>query len=242
MKLFRFFYATFSRSVLICRVGLMLFLLTMVTPVLGEASLRMGSQNSGFVYDALSPLRYDDLKQAWFYQHPHATPTPQVLEALAMQAFYEASSTTPLWKPLTHWRLVGGAHPWVIVPRVQVENTDPTQAVLNASVTARISVDYGIWYPEAQGAMTNIKQLTQNQKRQFVTQYETSLDVFARQDAQVKTLAPIALMPLLKSHPDRFPNAIYVELTLQDNKRMVQKETLTLKLYPDLFALPLYFY
>jgi hypothetical protein len=207
-----------------------------------EALPQLEMAQSGFVYDALAPMRYDELKQNWFYQHPNRIPTPKELEGLAYQAAYASSAISPVWKPITHWRLVGGSHPWMLVPRVQVVNREANQIALNLSLEVHISAEYGIWYPEAKGAITNVKQLQQNIRTQPLESYQMTLEALAVRDALLKPLRPIAVMPLLKSYPDRFPNKLFVKIKLLKENSVLDTETLTLSLFPDVFALPLYLY
>ena len=203
---------------------------------------KLDTQASGFVYDALAPMRYDALKQNWFYQHPNSTPTPELLEGLASKAFYLQGTETPVWKPIAHWRMVGGSHPWVVVPRVQVVNPQGSPVVLEAKLKVQIMADYGVWYPEAKGAITNVKRLMFKNQRQSLTQYEHPLEALASGDRVLVSLPPIALMPILKPYPDRFPNRVIVQIQLFQAKTLVDTQNLTLGLYVDLFALPIYLY
>ena len=216
-------------------------LMGLFTP-LTQAIPQLKLEQSGFVYDALSPMRYDELKQNWFYQHPHQTPTPKQLEGLAYQAFYALSPTPPVWKLITHWRLVGGSHPWMIIPRIQVVNPEASQVAVNLSVNVKIQAEYGIWYPEAQGAITNVKQLQRNVRLESLASYQMPLEALAVRDAKLKSLRPIAIMPLLKAYPDRFPNKLLAKVSLLKQNSTLDSETLTLYLFPDMFALPLYLY
>ena len=224
------------------RIVKILFLSICLLTSLAQAPPQLELGQSGFVYDALSPLRYDELKQNWFYQHPNRIPTPKELEGLAYQAFYASRPTPVVWKPITHWRLVGGSHPWMIVPRIQVVNSDASQVAVNLSLEVKLHAEYGIWYPEAKGAITNVKQLQRNVSLQSLGTYQMPLEALAIRDTKLKSLRPIAIMPLLKAYPDRFPNKLVVKLSLFKQNRVLDSERLTLYLFPDVFALPLYLY
>jgi hypothetical protein len=227
------------------RLSLLVIILffTMLTPAFAApVTPKLDTQASGFVYDALAPIRYDELKQNWFYQHPNSTPTPEELEGLASQAFYLHATETPVWKPIVHWRMVGGSHPWVVVPRVQVVNPKGSPAVLESKLKVQIFADYGVWYPETKGAITNVKRLMLNNQRQSLIAYERPLEALATGDRMLVSLPPLALMPLLKPYPDRFPNRVTVQIQLFQAQTLVDTQSLVLRLYADLFALPIYLY
>jgi hypothetical protein len=206
------------------------------------AKARFGRTATGFVYDAMQPMRYEQLKLAWLNQHPGETPTPGDMENLAHASFLTQHSTTPLWKDITHWRMVGGPHPWHVVPRIQLENPSNAQAILGLRVGVSISALYGVWYPENKGAITDVALLKRNPERHAITQYSLPVEGLATRDYLLKELKPIALMPILKARPDRFPNELSVALTLLQDGQKVDVRTLRLTLYPDVFALPIYLY
>jgi hypothetical protein len=207
-----------------------------------QGSLRLGRDVQGFVYDALSPIRYEQLKLAWLNQHPGETPTPGDLENIAHAAFLTQHSERPLWKTITHWRMVGGPHPWYVVPRVQVENTDSEKAILNIRAIVRVVAEYGVWYPEKKGAITDVKRLQQNVTLFPIAEYTVPLEALAARDVAVKELRPISILSILKAHPDRFPNRLRVQVTLMDKTCVADTHTLALFLYTDVFSLPIFLY
>jgi hypothetical protein len=125
---------------------------------------------------------------------------------------------------------------------VQVVNPKGSPAVLESKLKVQIFADYGVWYPEVKGAITHVKRLMLNNQRQSLTAYERPLEALATGDRMLVSLPPLALMPLLKPYPDRFPNRVIVQLQLFQHNTLVDAQNLTLKLYADLFALPIYLY
>lgn len=202
----------------------------------------LGRTATGFVYDALSPMRYEQLKLAWFNQHSGETPTPGDMENLAYASFLTQHSETPLWKEITHWRMVGGPHPWYVVPRIQLENPPGNEAQLGLSLKVKIQGVFGVWYPENKGAITDVKLLQHRPEQHVITEYNLPVEGLATGDSLLKELKPIALMPILKSRPDRFLNQLMVDVTLMQEGKPVDAHSIRLKLYPDVFALPIYLY
>ena len=114
--------------------------------------------------------------------------------------------------------------------------------MLDSKLKVQIFADYGVWYPEAKGAITNVKRLMLNNQRQRLTAYERPLEALATGDRMLVSLPPLALMPLLKPYPDRFPNRVTVQIQLFQAQTLVDTQSLVLRLYADLFALPIYLY
>jgi hypothetical protein len=207
-----------------------------------SGNVRFGRTATGFVYDAMAPMRYEQLKLAWLNQHPGETPTPGDMENLAHASFLTQHSDTPLWKEITHWRMVGEPHPWHIVPRIQLENASTAEAALGLRIGVKVLGNYGVWYPENKGAITDVHRLQRNPERHLITEYTVPVEGLATRDYLLKELKPIDLMPILKARPDRFPNTLHVELRLLQDGRLLDTQSLRLQLYPDVFALPIYLY
>jgi len=197
---------------------------------------------TGFIYDATAPIRYDQLKLIWLNDHPGTTPVLGDLMNIAYVAFQAQATQKIPYRDISEWRMVAGPHPWIIVPRVHVRNPNPNKSFVNLTIKVEVFAKYGIWYPEKKGAITDVKRLQQDQKTERVAEYTYPLEALAPNDDYVHTLEPIQVFELLKAFPDRWPNLVQVKMTLMREGGQVATKTTSLKLYPDVFSLPIYLY
>jgi hypothetical protein len=226
-------------------MGLCVLLLALL-PSLAWANVQLLKPVSGFYYPADMPLRYQQLKQVWLSTHANAIPTLQQLANLATLANKPLPNAPPVWLPLTQWRLVGAPNPWVITPRVPVQNWGEGGELTGARVNYTVWVKLGTWYPSAPTALLDMSRLGSTAYWQLVKQATLTLPPQPANSDVFYALPTLSVLGWLQAYPDRWPlqAKLKIELITTENgqPRLVDTATTLLSLHPDCFALPIYLY
>jgi hypothetical protein len=206
-------------------------------------NVRLTREQTGWFYQAQQPLQYQQLKTAWLQQNSGATPTLYTLELLAYQAAFATDKGTPVWLPLHRWRMVGTPNPWVVSPRISVEN-NTTEAIANLHIQTQVKVRLGVWYPKVPTALLDIERLQKTGAWLTLQQESIQLKPLPANGLAVETLPAVSILRLLKAHPDKFPLTFQLSVWLFEGTQTTPSDTLVLELpcHPDIFALPIYLY